>query len=213
MLGKALVGTLITAIAAGESPAATASMTYSSAPTVNLPGYTTYTFTTHVDVPIAQFDFYGDGSTDPATGLGFFGPLNQLNPFGQRSVFPSDLVFFVVTGDDRGHDSHFLAGGSCDCVIAPPGKEGPNHLQGSGTLWGPVRPFAQLVVPDARREPIQFRGKIIIYESANVATEFPVSGTIPPLPEPTTCVLALALCAGVRTRRRNPRAYEACGQA
>jgi hypothetical protein len=98
MFRKSLCGLLIVALGATGLRAATASMTYTSAPTVNLPGYTTYTYSTHIDVPIAWFDFYGDGSTDAATGFGFFGPLNQLNPFGQRSVFPSDLVFIFVTG-------------------------------------------------------------------------------------------------------------------
>jgi hypothetical protein len=87
-------------------------------------------------------------------------------------------------------------------VISPPGKEGPNYLQGSGTLWGPDRPFAQLVVPDARREPIQFRGKFVVYEGPNLPQEFHVSGTIPPIPEPASAALAgLAAMSWLVVRR------------
>jgi hypothetical protein len=190
-LVKALIASLIVAIAANESRAATASISYSSAPAVNLPGYTTYVFTAYSDELILGFDFYGDGSTDPATSLGFFSPMNQLNPFGQSTVFPDNNVIFPFAGLDPRQDSQFVARACGDCVDLSRGTEGPDFLKGSRYFFPRNEvEFARLVVPDSSRAPIRYRGKIIIREFPNVEVEIPVSGTIPPIPEPASVVLA-----------------------
>jgi hypothetical protein len=70
---------------------AAAILTQQGVPTVGLPGFTTWTLTavsTVPDEPIVAIDFAGDGSNDPATGRGFFGAMNQWNPFGLPTIFP-----------------------------------------------------------------------------------------------------------------------------
>ena len=76
-------------------------------PTPGLPGFTTYTVTATVDAPIVALDFAGDGSNNPVTGRGFFGALNQVNPFGLATIFNDNNSLFPVIGSDAAQDSQF----------------------------------------------------------------------------------------------------------
>src|SRR5262245_43868644 len=85
---------------------------YESAPTLGLPGYTTFTVMAKSDFanqPIAIIDFIGDpADNDPDTARGFFGPMHQQSPAGLPTVFTDA---FDSTPDSelvRKQDSHFL---------------------------------------------------------------------------------------------------------
>jgi serralysin len=148
-------------------------------PTPGMPGFTTYTVTATVDWPIVAFDFAGNGSNAPATGHGFFGAMNQVNPFGLPTIFNDNNSVFTVVGSDVARDSQFKVTSSTVTVPAGLAEEGPNILQ---AVWAWSTPqansisFAQLVIPDASGT-VQYRGTITVRrDGANV--DLPVTSGV-----------------------------------
>jgi hypothetical protein len=182
-----------------------------SVPTPELPGFTTHTVTATSTVPgelIHAADFAGDKSNDPATGRGFFGPMNQVNPAGMQTIFdPFDecLVCGVIGPDWRRRDSHFLA--KAREIVVPAGfaEESPHILQ---AIWAWPQPvgqsldFAQLVVPNAVAAVVNYRGVFAVTRGGTIVDLPEISGVIP-IPEPaTSSLVGLALLALVGLVRR-----------
>jgi hypothetical protein len=175
---------------ANSSFAAVGIMRDEGVPTPGLPGFVTITLTAVSDDPITAFDFVGDGRNDPATGFGFFGPMNHVNPLGQATVFQDFNDLFPSVGADVRQDSQFLV--STPNVVVPPGlaEEGPNLLQG---VWawaespGTMIPFAQLVIAESDTPTIFYRGAITALVNG-VQTDFPVTNFPEPVPLPPVVV-------------------------
>ncbi|HEX2477317.1 MAG TPA: hypothetical protein VHK01_21350, partial [Lacipirellulaceae bacterium] len=92
------------------APPSTAAVTISASasPTQGLPGYNTWLLRAHSDAPMQGFDFAGDKSNDPATGRGFFGPMNQINPFAHPTIFSDNNIVIDVIVGSSSWDSQFL---------------------------------------------------------------------------------------------------------
>ena len=122
-------------------------VTSSGSPTVGLPGYTTWTVfaNTNDGSQIRGFDF----ASQPT--FGFFGPMNQVNPAGQRTVFQDNNAFFPFVGADVSQDSQFKFLSAA--VTKPAGfdSEGPDRLRSVFAAPAPLGTsvqFAQLVIPN-----------------------------------------------------------------
>jgi hypothetical protein len=156
-----------------------------SEPTPELPGFTTWTLTATSDVPgenIAAMDWAGDpAENDPATGLGFFGPVNQVNPFGLPTVFETFNFLFDAVGAEVKQDSQFLINTSQVSVPAGFAQEGSNILQ---AVWswhnspGLSVPFAQIVMSDVAA--LMYRGVISINRGDEVARQLVSTHEGPP---------------------------------
>lgn len=160
--------------------------------TPGLAGFKTYTLVATSDVAgegIQGIDFAGDASNDPATGKGFFGPLNQVNPFGSPTIYTDANNAIVGTGGNVLHDSQFMV--NSQQVIVPAGfsEEGPNILQGIWSWDAPVGQsiaFAQLVIPTAQTAVVQARGSFAVVRGGTPtdldAITFEVGGGIQNIP-------------------------------
>lgn len=104
-----------------------------------LPGFTIYDVHASSDAPMSTFDFAGNGTNDPNTGRGFFGPMNQINPAGLPTVFSDNNVFITALGGNPQHDSQFTVRVADVIVLAGLAEEGPNILQG---VWATNPPSA-----------------------------------------------------------------------
>jgi PEP-CTERM motif len=157
---------------------ATVTIETTSQPTPGLPDYLTYTYTAVSTEPIVVFDFAGNGNSDPATGKGFFGAMNQVNPLGLSTVFADNNAAFPLVGANVLQDSQFLVK-TTDVVAAFNGFENANLLQGVWA-WSPPSspgntfPFAQIVAPANSPNPIHYRGEIVTTNSNGVSTLFRV---------------------------------------
>jgi hypothetical protein len=93
------------------------------APTTGLPGYITETLTatdTDATEKIIGFDFASGSS-------GFFGAMNQVNPFGISTVFNDNNAFFPVVGATPDQDSQFQVNSGSGIFVIP--AETANKLQ------------------------------------------------------------------------------------
>jgi hypothetical protein len=150
------------------------------------------------------FDFAGDGSNDPATGKGFFGPMNQLNPAGQATVYSDNNVLITALGGNPKQDSQFIV--TTGSVVVPAGfaEEGSNILQG---IWAHSAPvgntfdLAQLVIPNGAAATVNFRGTIATLEN-NQLVDNNVSGSVP-IPEPASLALIAIGLVGFIARKRS----------
>jgi hypothetical protein len=199
---------LLATLVAVDSSRADIVISARSAPTQGLPGFTTHTVTATSTVPgelIQAVDFAGDGSNDPFNGRGFFGPMNQVNPAGQSTIF--DNAICPLQCPDWGpRDSHFLP--LVHQIVVPTGfaEEGPHILQ---AVWAWPQPvgqsldFAQLVLPSSA-PPVNYRGVFVVIRDGTVVELPEVSGVIP-IPEPARGLLVglamLALVGFVRRAR------------
>jgi hypothetical protein len=179
---------------------AAVTVSWSIVDTPGLPGFKTATVFATSPFRPALFDFAGDGSNDPTTGKGFYGPLHQFSDTIQ-SVFDSWLPF--LPPHDPRHDSHFLTNGVSIGVNPAVYEEGPNFLQAwfiGGNRRDLTVPFAQLVIPNG--EVVVYRGTVGDLTSTVGYTMFDVSGVIAAVPEPAGLLLALTAIARLVTLRR-----------
>jgi hypothetical protein len=157
-------------------------ITQTSEPTPGLSDYTTWTLTATSDVPgeyILAMDWAGEPSNnDPATGFGFFGMMNQVNPFGIPTIFSDNNLLIDIIGGERKQDSQFLVNGNQVLIPSGYAQEGPDILQ---AVWGWLVspglsvPFAQLAIPDAAQ--VNYRG-VINVERGGIGVGEAVSGTL-----------------------------------
>ena len=190
MLRSTLLATSAILLCATTSYA-TVTIETTSQPTPGLPDYLTYTYTAVSTEPFAVFDFAGNGNSDPATGKGFFGAMNQVNPLGLPTVFADNNAFFPTVGANVLQDSQFLFK-TTDVFTAFNGSENANLLQG---VWawlpssspGTTFPFAQIVAPANSSNPIKYRGEIVTRNNG-VNTLFRVENfpSVPNLPPVAT---------------------------
>lgn len=157
--------------------------------TTALAGHSLYTLTAVSDEasgPILGFDFAGDPDNDnPETGLGFYGPMSQVNPFGSfATIFQDNNALFPNTNPVRmvNEDSQFLVATTTPGVVVPSGfgKESASLLKGT---WAYADPqglsvaFAQLVIPDAASAAVNFRGTVLAGPSG-AGENFAVNGCV-----------------------------------
>lgn len=130
----------------------------SSAPTVGLSGYTTYTLTAETNTGSIQgFDFASLSS------YGFFGSMNQVNPFALPTIFNDNNALFAVVGADVSQDSQFKFRSSDLTVPAGFASESTSSLRAVFAASAPLGtnvPFVQLTVPNAAAGVINFAGQI-----------------------------------------------------
>jgi hypothetical protein len=129
---------------------------------------------------ILTMDWAGEPTNDdPATGFGFFGRMNQVNPLGVLpTVFADYNVIMPALGHDPKQDSQFLV--NSNSVNVPTGfaQEGREILQ---AVWGwPVSPglsvpFAKIAVPNTGQ--VDYRAMIFVECGESVVGES-VSGTL-----------------------------------
>jgi hypothetical protein len=163
-------------VAAASQAAVTINAT--SVDTPGLSGFRTWTLTAASDDPVTAIDFVGDGNNDPASGRGFFGPLNQLMAAGMPTPW-QDFNAFLPQPDGPMQDTQFMVVSGQVVVPAGLAEENGNLLQGAWA-WsvspGNSVPFAQLVIPS--EGTVNYRGAVTALVNG-VQTDFPVSGMVP----------------------------------
>jgi hypothetical protein len=195
MLRSTLV--VLAVLAVATSSRAAVNITQSSVPTVGLAGYHTHTLTASTDdgSQIQGFDF---ASQPP---FGFFGPMKQINPAGNPTVF---FFFCGLEFCDLSQDSHFLFQSNQLTIPAGFASEGPTRLRAvfaSGTPWGTSVPFVQLVIPDGAAAQVAFTGQVQTVVGSTV-TDNNVAGIVP-VPEPAALgLLGVAVISGLGFVRR-----------
>jgi PEP-CTERM motif len=189
---------------AAASQAATITFTTRQEPTPGMATHDTFILVANSTHPMQGFDFVGDGSNDPVTGKGFFGPMNQINPAGQATVYSDNNVLITALGGNPKQDSQFIV--NTGSVVVPSGfaEEGSNILQG---IWAHAAPvgttfdIAQLVIPKGAAATVEFRGTISTLEGADIVDNN-VSGTVP-IPEPASLALIAIGLVGFFGRKRS----------
>lgn len=183
-MSRKLFSTALLAMGVAGSASAAVTLTVTEAPTTDLAGFTTYTLSLTSD----------SGNITSLQG-DFSGPLNQINPLGNPSIFNDNNGFFGFVGANDTQDSQFLFNTVSDSLLIATQGESATSLEGSFTGFTPFvsGDFAQLVIPD---------GQIVDFTITTVtaqAGEESFSGTIP-IPEPSS--LALLGLGGLLVARR-----------
>jgi hypothetical protein len=178
------------------SSQADVTISYSGVPTPGLPGYATFTITatsTHSYLPISGFDF----ATQPS--FGFFGPMNQVNPAGQPTIF-NDLLCFEC---DLTQDSHFLFQRNQLTIPSGFASESNTTLRAVFATYPPFGfrvPFVQLVIPPFATVQAVGYGTPGQFPHGETYIAFSITN---PFPEPSTVsLLVVAAFTGVGFVRR-----------
>ncbi len=185
---------------AGVAANAATTVSVTETPTPNVPGNVTYTLTAISDAgDISGFDFVGNG-----TNFGFFGPMNQVNPAGNASVFTDANGFFGFVGADILDDSQFLLASGDGTVVGA--DETANSLQAAidvGTVNAISGPFAFAQISAPIGQEVTFAGTFTVITGSGAILEN-VSGSLGVIiPEPTSAALLALGLAGVAARRRS----------
>jgi hypothetical protein len=193
---------LVVALAITGSSQAAIVITQAGVATNDKPGYTTWTLTASATdgEQIVGFDF----ASMPA--YGFFGPMNQINPAGNSTIFNEWHNFFLLWNLDFGQDSHFNFFSPNLTVPGGFASESSTSLRAvfaSSTSLGTSVPFVSLVIPDAAAATVAFTGTVTT-NTGGVFGDVPVSGIVP-IPEPAAALLtalgAAPIIAFMRHRR------------
>jgi hypothetical protein len=197
---------MLAVLAVAASSQAAVIITQEGVPTDGMPGFTTWTLTASTDglIPGEQIQGF-DFASQPA--FGFFGAMNQVNPFGLATIFEDNNAAISATSHVS-RDSQFKFTTSEVTVPAGFSSEGPNQLRSvfaAGAPLGTSVPFVQLAIPDAILAPVLFAGQVQTVRGTAVVDNS-VAGSVPGvpiIPEPATMMLAgLAAIGLVGLRRR-----------
>jgi hypothetical protein len=204
MLRKSLAVLAVLAIAT-SSRAGTITIDVASAPS-SLAGFTVDTLTAKSSDPtdkLVGFDFVGDG-----TSRGFFGAMNQINPFGLPTIFTDNNAVIPAAGGQVDQDSQFKMASASGISVNT--SESASKLQGAFNLSAANAGaatnqwiFAQIVRPNAGT--VQYTGAITVHPATGDDFLGLVSGTLPAavIPEPATMsLLGLAMVGGLGFFRR-----------
>lgn len=201
MLRNALFGVFAALAVAALSPASVI-ISSSGVPTPGLPGYGTFTITasTNDGSPIQGFDF----ASLPA--FGFFGPMNQVNPGGNPTIFTDVFnICFFFNNCGLNQDSHFLFQSNQLTIPGGFASENATSLRAvfaRGTPFGTSVPFVQLVIPPFGT--VQAVGQIQAVPTNSSPRDNNVAFSITnPFPEPSTLgLLGLSVACGLGFVRR-----------
>ncbi len=186
MSRSVIAAVFVVCISVAAQAAVTTSFT--SSPTVDLAGYTTYIVTLTSD-------------TGDLTGfeVSFDGPMNQMNLFDLSTIFIPD----IQTTQFAPHpifdwDSHFLFYES-DLIVVPGASESPTHLAaifaftGASALiyTGPSVEIAQIIIADGNT--VEMTGEVSVGVTIVAFADFTI-------PEPAT--ISLLAIGGIAMLRR-----------
>ena len=171
----------------GSSSPASVTLSINGTPTVGLDGFMTYTFkaTAAADEKIIGFDFVGGGGA-----YGISGPMNQVNPLGQQSVFSDANALAAIGGASASHDSQFNVLSTKGIAINA--AEGSDSLQAAfnyfpvseGTDASSAWDFLQIVSNSSDLSSILYNGTLTIRGADGVARLAHVSNYASPPPQP-----------------------------
>ena len=158
--------------------------------TPGMPGYWTHTLFLQMD----------PGATLRGVDATFFGPMNQVNPAGNGTVFTDANVFFPFVGADPRQDSQFLVPSSSVLTIGAAESDTLLRAAISGLadngLPNPA-PIARLVTP--------ILGNVDFYLAIDTGASQPtiIRSSLNDflIPEPASAVLSIVLCIGCASRR------------
>jgi hypothetical protein len=151
-----LLSLILSAACCCGSARAELDLTAEFSPTPGLDGFNTYRITATSDLGnIVGFDFSSSGN------YGVTGPMNQLNPFGQPTVYQDSML----AGGNPLQDSHFLF--NCSDVLTLFPEESATSLHAAFALIGDRQlsignsvPFLQLATQSA--SDIVLKGSLVI---------------------------------------------------
>jgi hypothetical protein len=202
MLRNTLVLTAVLGLA--ETSRSAVSISQSIVPTVGVAGYHTYRLTASTDdgSQIQGFDFASQPS------FGFFGPMKQINPAGNLTVFDiraAACSFFLPDICQRlgDQDSFFLFDSAS--VTKPAGFDSESAMSlrsvfANSTPWGTSVPFVQLVIPDSAE--VRYTGQIQTVSAGGPPRDNNVSGFLF-IPEPSMLgLIGVAMASGLGFGRR-----------
>lgn len=200
MIRTVVVALIFCCTMAVSAQAAVSVFSSPGVPVPNLPGYRSFKLTAISDVagePVSIINFRGfTNQNDPATDLGFFGPLNQITVGGNPTIFEDFFDIGSQFDEARAQDSHFLFSTLDEdfFAISVFAQEGPELLRAEmgmlpidTTGFGQSVEFVQLVLPPFAT--VNYRGEFsVVRGGASIAlpaVQGVISNTVPEFPEST----------------------------
>ncbi len=192
------VGAILFAVSLSTNGEAQFEVDISFADPVDLPGFTTVTFTIDSEQPI--FAIQGD----------FNGPMNQVNPEGTLTIFNDFNQFFSFVGADPSQDSQFLVSSSENfgaqmLVVGASLFESETQLGAAFTLagdttFGSFLPIAQVVIP-TDSPGLEWSIKTVDLDENNNFQQHERTGVVV-VPEPASAILIGAGSAALLMNRK-----------
>jgi hypothetical protein len=190
------LATLAMVLQVSSVPAAI-SVSVSRSPTPFLPGYVTdiLTATAETGEKIIGFDFVGG----PTVPYGFLGPMNQLNPAAQPTVFADHNGFIpFISNFDWLQDSQFRVNSTYGIAINP--SESANSLKAAfnynnshlATDATNVWSFVQI----AHAAEVSYSGTLTVRNASGQDRLEVISGALSAVPEPASIQMITFIALG-----------------